>query len=317
MTSQPYPLAFLALLLAFAASGAAPQRAGRITALRGDVSIIRPGKEARKPELKEDIFEGDTLKTGARGRLQVCFEDDSIVSIGRKAQLVVTKYLYDPSAKKGAMKIQIKEGFFRVLGGAITRISPENFETVAGTASIGVRGCSFGGEVADGTAMIVFFGSDIGGTIDVTADGVRRLLATAGHGLSVRRGDPPSMPSPMGRFSVRVLLSFWDQSDQLAQELAAILNAAAGIDGLTEADLVDIISIACANDEVDLFLLAKAVYPLLDEKHKAEIASAFVAAAPANLKPKLIALFAVLDLPPAPAPTTTVKWTIRTPVSNE
>ena len=205
MISRPHPLAFLALLLAFAATGAAPQRAGLITALRGDVSIIRPGKEARKPKLKEDIFEGDTLKTGARGRLQVCFEDDSIVSIGRKAHLVVTKYLYDPSAKKGAMKIQIKEGFFRVLGGAVTRIAPENFETVAGTASIGIRGCSLGGEVVDGTAMIVFFGSNIGGGIDVTAGGVTRLLTTPGDGLTVPPGGPPSMPSPMGRFGVRVL----------------------------------------------------------------------------------------------------------------
>ncbi|MBT3289867.1 MAG: hypothetical protein HN380_21155 [Victivallales bacterium] len=205
MISRPHPLAFLAFLLAFAALGAAPQRAGLITALRGDVSIIRPGKKPRKPQIKEDIFEGDTLKTGARGRLQVCFEDDSIVSIGRKAELVITKYLYDPSAKKGAMKINIKEGFFRVLGGAVTRIAPENFETVAGTASIGIRGCSFGGQVVDGTAMIVFFGSNIGGTIDVTADGVSRLLTTPGDGLSVPPGGPPSMPSPMGRFGVRVL----------------------------------------------------------------------------------------------------------------
>jgi hypothetical protein len=176
-----------------------------VTAVRGDVDILRPKAEPEKAAIKTEIFEGDMIKTGKRGRVQICFEDDSIVSIGRNATLVVTKYLFDPSAKKGAMKIQVKEGFFRVLGGAVTRIAPENFETIAGTASIGIRGCSFGGQVVNGVATLVFFGSNVGGGIDVTGAGVRRPIGTPGDGVTVPRGGPPSMPSPMERFGVRVL----------------------------------------------------------------------------------------------------------------
>lgn len=199
-------LAFLVLLIATGASAeAVRQRAGMITAVRGDVSLLRPGEEPQAPGIKADVFEGDTVMTGDRGRMQICFEDDSILSIGRGAKVEVTKFLFDPSAKQGAMRIEIKEGFFRVLGGAVTRIAPENFETIAGTASIGIRGCSFGGEVVGGIATVVFFGSNIGGDIEVTGGGVRRPVSTPGDGVTVPRDGPPSMPSPMERFGVRIL----------------------------------------------------------------------------------------------------------------
>lgn len=200
---------FLALLsFAFVLTASAEvvrQRAGIVTALRGEVSVQAPGAEGRTPAIKEEIFEGDTVKTGNRGRVQICFEDDSIVSIGRDATLVVTKFFFDPSARQGAMQIEVKEGFFRVLGGAVTRIAPENFETVAGTASIGIRGCSLGGEVGGGRATLVFFGSNIGGGIEVGGAGVQRFLGTPGDGVTVPRNGPPSMPSPMERFGVRIL----------------------------------------------------------------------------------------------------------------
>lgn len=199
------PLILLSLLLALASSAAVPPRAGIVTALRGDVSLQRLDAAPRRPDIKEEIFEGDTIATGSRGRVQICFEDDSIVSIGNNATLVVTRYFFDPSARQGAMQIEVKEGFFRVLGGAVTRIAPENFETVAGTASIGIRGCSLGGEVRDGLATVVFFGSNVGGGIEVGGAGVWHPLATPGDGLVVPRNGPPSMPSPMERFGVRIL----------------------------------------------------------------------------------------------------------------
>jgi hypothetical protein len=186
-------------------AAAAGQRAGIVTAIRGEVQIQRADTEPVQAVIKTEVREGDVIVTGERGRVQICFEDDSIISVGRKANFAIPKFVYDPSAGKGAMRIEIKEGFFRVLGGAITRIAPENFETVAGTATIGVRGCSFGGEVNGGDATLVFFGSNIGGNIAIMGGGLERLLGVPGNGLSVPRNGPPSAPSNMGRFGMRVL----------------------------------------------------------------------------------------------------------------
>ncbi len=202
----PSLLALVALLLASAAPAAADRpRAGIVTAIRGEVSLKHAGDQPQTPGIKTEVFEGDLVTTGARGRVQICFEDDSILSIGRDAAIEIPKFLFDPSTNQGAMQIVVKEGFFRVLGGAVTRIAPENFETVAGTASIGIRGCSFGGQVVDGVAYLVFFGSNIGGNIEVTAGGVRRPIGTPGNGVTVPKGGPPSMPSPMERFGVQIL----------------------------------------------------------------------------------------------------------------
>lgn len=202
----PSFLALVALLFAIAAPAAVDrQRAGIVTAIRGEVSLKHADGQPQTPGIKAEVFEGDLVTTGERGRVQICFEDDSILSIGRGATVEIPKFLFDPSANKGAMQIVVKEGFFRLLGGAVTRIAPENFETVAGTASIGIRGCSFGGQVVNGMAYIVFFGSNIGGNIEVTGAGVRRPIGTPGNGVTVPRDGPPSIPSPMERFGVQIL----------------------------------------------------------------------------------------------------------------
>ena len=126
---------------------------------------------------------------------------------------------------------------------------------------------------------------------------------------SVHATDWPNVPAAgfVAQANASLATTIKDSPEQLAQQLADVLNAAAAMDGLTEADLQAIISAVYASDKVDPLVLAKAVYPLLGKPHRAVIASALVAAAPAKLRAQIITAFSIVELPPVPTQTTADK----------
>lgn len=103
----------------------------------------------------------------------------------------------------------------------------------------------------------------------------------------------------------------------LAEELAAILNAAAAIEGLTDDDLILIVAAAYAGQNVNPLLLARATYARIDQNHRGRIADILLAAAPADAKADIVAAIAALNLPPVPPAGTTVREPTLPTVSKE
>jgi hypothetical protein len=138
-------------------------------------------------------------------------------------------------------------------------------------------------------------------------------LATA----SLHATDWPSVPAAgfVAQANASLATTIKNSPEQLAQQLADVLNAAAAMDGLTEADLQAIISAVYASDKVDPLVLAKAVYPLLGKTHKGAIASALVAAAPAKMRAQMITAFTIVELPPVPTQTTAAKPAATVPAN--
>ena len=136
---------------------------------------------------------------------------------------------------------------------------------------------------------------------------------------SVHATDWPNVPAAgfVAQANASLATTIKDSPEQLAQQLADVLNAAAAMDGLTEADLQAIISAVYASDKVDPLVLAKAVYPLLGKPHRAVIASALVAAAPAKLRAQIITAFTIVELPPTPTQTTAAKPAAAVPATLE
>ena len=44
----------------------------------------------------------DELRTGAEGRLKITFRDETVLTLGEKASVVIDRYVYDPD--KGSAK---------------------------------------------------------------------------------------------------------------------------------------------------------------------------------------------------------------------
>ncbi len=161
-----------------------------VVAVRGGVSVIR-NSQASRLSLKSSIYKSDTIITGRRGRVQLLFKDTTIVSLARNTRMNVADYSWDPAAKKGVMKTKVKEGTFRIMGGAITKFSPKHFTTETPTATIGIRGSMYAGTVTANSLSVVFQG---GKGIDIMNAAGSVAITKPGFGTHVQGVNQPPMP---------------------------------------------------------------------------------------------------------------------------
>lgn len=167
------------------------QPVGFVVAIRGKAAAHDVQGNVRTLSMKSPVYEYDELKTGPRGRIQVLFSDNTIVSLGRKSTIEIAEYMWKPDEKTGAMKTKVKEGVFRVMGGAITKEAPRNFTTETPAATIGIRGSMYAGKVSGPQLMVVFEG---GKGIDVSNDVGRISITKPGYGTHVMGADLPPLP---------------------------------------------------------------------------------------------------------------------------
>ena len=182
----------------------APTPAGLVVAVRGEVTITPAGGAARPVVLKDEVRQHDTLRTGARGRLQICFEDDTILSLGRNTQIEISEFVFKPSDGQGAMSLNISEGVFRVVGGIIMKIAPENFRAETPTATIGIRGSSFAAEATASRTRVVLLGTT-GAGITVSNDDGYRIVYIPGTGVAVALGQAPGPVRSMDAVAAALL----------------------------------------------------------------------------------------------------------------
>ena len=163
--------------------GGGLEEIGSVVSVRGEVVALGTGGAKRDLAFKSPIYRMDTIKTGERGRVQLTFKDNSVVSLGRQTEMTIEQYEYNPAQNQGAMVTNVKEGIFRVMGGAITKIAPGNFKTETPTATIGIRGSFYAGRLVQLKLEVVFLGGR-GITVSNKAGfgGLHQCLAVAGTG---------------------------------------------------------------------------------------------------------------------------------------
>ncbi len=64
----------------------------------------------------------DELRTGAGGRLQVTFRDNTVLTLGENASVVVDRYVFDPDEGVGETVLQATKGAFRFASGRIKEL---------------------------------------------------------------------------------------------------------------------------------------------------------------------------------------------------
>ncbi len=187
---------------------AAVETAAKVVALRGQVTATSAEGISRRLKIKAPIYTTDKITTAKRGRLQIIFTDNTIISLGQNTTMVIKEYLWPPSHDDGALHTEIKEGIFRIMGGAITRVAPQKFTTQTPAATIGIRGSMYTGRVDGNSLSVVFQG---GKGIVVSNSFGQVEIAAPGHGSHIQRGSPPPPPQP---FSAAELATFEQDMDQ-------------------------------------------------------------------------------------------------------
>jgi hypothetical protein len=208
ITARLLPI-LLGVLLAAPAAGAgeqdeaeanAPQQVAQTWAVRRDVRAMAPEREDRMLAVKAPVYLDETLRAGEAARAQLLFEDKSVVTLGSDCELEVAKYVYDAKAKKGELKVRVKKGAFRILGGAISKKNKIEIETPVATC--GIRGSLVAGyydEVWQRLYVVV-----LKGVLEVTsADGSQSAsISQAGYGTVI---GPQAAPISVGPVSDDVM----------------------------------------------------------------------------------------------------------------
>jgi hypothetical protein len=121
------------------ASAADPAAAGRIKIVSGSVFIVRAAGTTQATA-GQALFEADTLRTGADGRVGITLNDDTRISLGPGSEARLDQFVYAPVENRGSLVLRIVRGLVAYVSGRIARLSPDAVKLETPNAIVGVRG---------------------------------------------------------------------------------------------------------------------------------------------------------------------------------
>jgi len=130
----------LAMLLFFGSTigTIAAGSVGVVTKVQNQAQIGSQAAVAGTP-----VHMNDELRTGAGARLQVTFSDQSELTLGENARVVVDRYVFDPDKSSANVVLSATRGAFRFAGGRIEGMRKKNIVVNTPSAALAVRGTHF------------------------------------------------------------------------------------------------------------------------------------------------------------------------------
>jgi hypothetical protein len=118
---------------------------GTVMALKGSAEIKRSDTNI---EVKSgmDVIEKDEIITQDKTRVQVMLNDDTVVTIGANSSFSFEEFSQEAQNEKISMRAN--RGFFRSVTGQIGKLAPERFKVKTASATIGIRGTDFSGDIS-------------------------------------------------------------------------------------------------------------------------------------------------------------------------
>jgi len=147
--------ALVSALLALILAGAAPVAAATGTAVGVDPEAqAEAGGESRILVVGADVQVGERIVTGARGQVQIVFDDQTRLVVGPRSALVIEDYLVRSTGSASKVAIDALSGSFRFITGNSAKPA---YSITTPTGSIGVRGTAFDFAVARGTTAVLLY----------------------------------------------------------------------------------------------------------------------------------------------------------------
>jgi len=146
---------------------------GSIMALKGSAFVQRNGANINAKS-GMSILNGDTIKTYNNSRVQVILKDDTTLTIGANSSFEFTDFYFD-GTNKSSLKMKANRGFFRTVTGKIGKIAPKRFKLKTISATIGVRGTDFSGDIMENREIIRCYSGAI--SVELDNGGMQNILS--------------------------------------------------------------------------------------------------------------------------------------------
>ena len=168
-----------AALMAAMGHSAAIAEIGVLAAVNRDMTGARPTEQARPIFIKEKLVQDERIVSTGGGGGQVLFLDQTSLTIAPNSEVVLDRYVYDPSTDSGEMTVTVLKGAMRFVGGRISKTEPAMIKTP--TATIGIRGGMGNVNVQDGADT---FYMHVAGFSSTITSGDQELTITREGGLA-------------------------------------------------------------------------------------------------------------------------------------
>jgi len=173
----PVGLCLVVICLCFGSSLAAgAESVGVVTKVVNEARVDGAAAVAGAP-----IQMGDRLRTGANARLQVTFRDNSVLTLGEQANVVVDRYVFDPEQSKGEILLKSTQGALRFAGGKLKQMTDKKIGVTTPVAALAVRGTEFWAGPIDGQYGVLL----LKGKVDVSNRAGAVRLSSPGMGTDI------------------------------------------------------------------------------------------------------------------------------------
>jgi hypothetical protein len=160
----------------------------QITALSGEATITRD-TQTLTPVIGSLLEEKDKLATGEDGRLQIVFEDKTVISLGKNSSFDIEEYLFDTQKPEDTKAtFGMTKGVLKAITGQVGKINPSKFTLKTKSASIGIRGTNFFVEILPNGDILV--AATEGSVVVITPFG--EVVLTQGQFTMVRPNEAPT-----------------------------------------------------------------------------------------------------------------------------
>ncbi len=157
---------------------------GVLAAVNKDVVGERPREQPRQLVLREKLILDERITTSDVGGGQVMFLDQTTLTLSPNSNILLDRYVYDPSAQIGDVSVTLLKGAMRFVGGRITKTGVATIKTPS--ATIGIRG---------GIGHIAV--DEDGGTNYLHIAGISSTISnSAGTVVVTREGGSVTVPPP-------------------------------------------------------------------------------------------------------------------------
>jgi hypothetical protein len=180
----------LVLLGMSAPAAGADESIGAVSRLQGTATWMS-GSAPAPLSLGAPVFTNQEVSTGEASRLELTFDDGTMLTLGEKAEMVLDSFIYSPDEGTGTMTMAVK-GAFRFVSGQVSKQRETQVAVTTPVATVGIRGTEFWGGPIDDQALGVFL---IEGAVTVTNAAGEQTLDTPGQGTNIAA--PGAAPGPV------------------------------------------------------------------------------------------------------------------------
>jgi len=192
----------LAVALVPVSGGADADRpAGRVVSVSGNVIAVRANESARSLDFGGSVREGDEVRTGPAGRVQMRMHDGGMLELEPASRLAIDRYGENDDGTSSAL-MRFLAGALRTMTGAISKGAGDRYRMDTPIATMGVRGTGYEIEYCDRECARA--GGTEPGLYGWISEGVGSgtterggLDFSAGEYLFVPAGDVNALPRPL------------------------------------------------------------------------------------------------------------------------